>query len=125
MSREAALARVAALHAAMLATLVLVRHLLGSPVGGALLGGGLAGLSFATFWVFARSITEPRKKGLAILLGAVKITLYVGLSAAILGGWLVTDGIGFALGVSCFVAAAVVGALAGPLRGRALAVAGD
>jgi hypothetical protein len=124
MGRDVVLQRVGALHVALLGVLVLAQLGFGYPLKGALLGGGLAGFSFVTFWVVARSITEPRKKGLAILLGVLKISFYLALSAAILRGHLVADGVGFALGVSCFVAATVIGALTNPIRG-AFTVAGD
>jgi hypothetical protein len=125
MSKDVVLQRVGAVHAGLLSALVVARFGLGYPVEGALLGGGLAGFSFLTFWVFARSVTEPRKKGLAILLGVLKVSFYLALTAAILCGRLVTDGSGFAFGVSCFVVATVIGALAGPIGGGAVPVTGD
>lgn len=111
MANDLVLHRVAWTHAASLAALALVLGLLGWPLRGALLGGGLAGFSFVTFWVVARSIVEPRRRGLAMLLGSLKIVAYLSLSAAVLSGRLVADASGFALGVSCFVAAALIAAL--------------
>jgi hypothetical protein len=125
MNRDLVLQRVAVAHVGLLTVLLIAQHLLGLPHRGALLGGGLAGFSFVTFWVVARSITEPRKKSWAIVLGALKIVLYLGLSAAVLAGRLVADGGGFALGVSCFVAATMIGAFAWPVRGEVIVMARD
>lgn len=112
MRSDLVLQRVAKLHGALIVLLVSTLQLTGQPLRGALLGGGLAGLSFVTFWVVARSITEPRRKRLAAFLGVTKVTLYLGLSAAVLSGRLAADARGFALGVSCFVVAVVVAAFA-------------
>jgi hypothetical protein len=125
MNRDLALRRVAAVHVGLLAALLIAQHLLGLSHRGALLGGGLAGFSFVTFWVVARSITEPRRKGLAIVLGFLKIVFYLALSAAVLSGRLVADGGGFALGVSCFVAATVIVGLGWPVRSEVAAMARD
>lgn len=111
MAKDLVLRRVAMTHAVLLAVLGLVLQSFGWPLKGALLGGGLAGFSFVTFWVVARSITEPRRKGLAVLLGGLKIALYLSVSAAVLSGRLVADASGFALGISCFVAAVLIAAL--------------
>jgi hypothetical protein len=116
MNRDAVLLRVAALHTLLLGVLVATLALRGLALKGALLGGGLAGFSFLTFWVIARSITEPRKKALAVFLGSSKILLYLGLTALVLSGRLSADASGFALGVTCFVAAALGGALVGSPR---------
>lgn len=113
MARDLVLRRVALAHAALLAALALLLGLLGWPLRGVLLGGGLAGFSFVTFWVVARSIVEPRRRGIAMLLGSLKIVAYLTLSAAVLSGRLVADASGFALGVTCFVAAALIAALGG------------
>lgn len=117
MNRDVVLLRVAALYAGLLGALVVMLALRGLAIKGALLGGGLAGFSFVTFWVVARSITEPRKKSLAVALGSVKIFLYFGLTALVLSGRVSADASGFALGVTCFVAAACIGALVGSPRG--------
>jgi hypothetical protein len=84
---------------------LLTLALLGHPLRGALLGGSLIGVSFATFWTAARAITNPARRNLAIVLGVIKISLYLGLSAAVLSGRVVADADGFALGVSCFLLA--------------------
>ena len=105
MTSEGILWRVATTHAAFLAALVLALVSLGHPLRGAILGGSLMGASFATFWIAARAITNSARRSLAILLGVVKVTLYLGLSAAVLSGRVVADADGFALGVSCFLLA--------------------
>jgi hypothetical protein len=112
MSRDRVLYNVGATHAALLAAMSLALHAFGWPLKGPLLGGGLIGFSFVTFWIVARSITEPGRKPLAIVLGCLKVLLYLALSAAVLSGKLVADGEGFALGVSCFVLATLLVALA-------------
>jgi hypothetical protein len=112
MSSDVVLHYVGATHAAVLAAVSLVLWAFGWPIKGALLGGGLIAFSFVTFWVVARSITEPGRKPLAIVLGCLKVLLYLALSAAVLSGKLVADGEGFALGVSCFVLATLLVALA-------------
>ena len=119
MTSERTLWQVAGVHGALLATLVL---LLGAaqPRGqGALLGGGLIAFSFVSFWMVARSITHPRGRPVAIFLGSLKILLYFGLTAAALTGTLVTDGAGFALGVTSFVVAVVAVAAFQPRGDRA------
>ena len=113
MRRDVVLVRVAMLHAILLALLVAALASRELPVKGALLGGGLAGFSFVTFWVIARSITEPSKKAPAIALGSLKIVFYLALTGMVLSGRLSADPLGFALGVTCFVVATVVAALAG------------
>jgi hypothetical protein len=117
MSRDYVLYRVGIIHAALLAAMSLALHAFGWPLKGALLGGGLIGFSFVTFWVVARSITEPGRKPLAIALGCVKVLIYLALSAAVLSGRLVADGEGFALGVSCFVLATLLVTLTSKARG--------
>ncbi len=109
------LRRVGEAHASLVSALVLVLGLTGHPVRGALLGGALIGFAFATFWIAARAITDPARRRLAILLGAAKISLYLGLSAAVLSGCVVADADGFALGVSCFPLATLAVALRSPL----------
>ena len=111
MSRDQVLYQVGATHAALLAVVSLTLRALGWPLKGALLGGGLIGFSFVTFWVVARSITEPGRKPLATVLGSLKVLIYLAVSAAVLCGKLMADGEGFALGVSCFVFAALLVAL--------------
>jgi len=116
MSRDEALYYVAATHAALLAIVSLALRAFGWPLKGILLGGELIGFSFVTFWVVARSITEPGRKPLAIVLGSLKVLIYLAVSAAALSGKLVADGQGFALGVSCFVLATLLVALATKAR---------
>src|SRR5690349_10467495 len=101
MSRDRVLFRVGTAHTGLLALLLCVLRWLGWPLKGALLGGGLIGFSFVTFWMVARSVAEPGRRALAIALGGLKVVLYLGLSAAVLSGKLVADAEGFALGVTC------------------------
>ena len=116
MGRDRVLHQVGVTHAAFLAVMSIVLHRFGWPLKGTLLGGGLIGFSFVTFWVVARSITEPGRKPLAIVLGGLKVVIYLALSAAVLTGKLVADGEGFALGVSCFILATVLVAFATKFR---------
>jgi hypothetical protein len=109
------LRRVGEAHVALVSVLTLILGLTGHPVRGALLGGALIGLAFATFWIAARAITDPAKRKLATLLGVAKIALYLGLSAAVLSGRVVADADGFALGVSCFPLATLAVALRSPV----------
>jgi hypothetical protein len=108
MNEERILRRVAATHVALVAVLVAAFQALGWPLKGSLVGGGLIALSFATFWVVARAIVEPRRKVAAFALGMLKISLYFALSAAVLTGRFSADPLGFALGVSAFVAATIL-----------------
>jgi hypothetical protein len=105
MRSERILWRVGATHCALLSALLLALASSGHPLRGAMLGGSLIGISFATFWTAARAITNPARRSLAILLGVIKISLYFGLTAAVLSGRVVADADGFALGVSCFLLA--------------------
>jgi hypothetical protein len=105
MRSERVLWRVGAMHGALLSALLLALALCGHPLRGALLGGSLIGVSFATFWMVAHALTNPARRKLAIVLGVTKISLYLGLSAAVLSGQVVADADGFALGVSCFLLA--------------------
>jgi hypothetical protein len=112
MGSDRLLWRVGGAHGALVLALVFALVIFGHPVRGVLLGGSLIGFSFATFWIVARSITNPNRRGLAIVLGVIKVTLYLGLSAAVLSGRLVADADGFALGVSCFVVATLAAVFA-------------
>jgi hypothetical protein len=111
MSRDQTLSYVGATHAALLAIVSSALYVFGWPLKGTLLGGGLIGFSFVTFWVVSRSVIEPGRKPLAIVLGSLKVLVYLALSAAVLAGKLVADGEGFVLGVSCFVLATLLVAL--------------
>ena len=111
--REEALLRVGLLHGVFVLALVTVLATLGQPVRGAALGGGLMALSFVLLWAMGRSLVS-RREGLLPLLALAKISLYLGLAAAVLTGRLVADGTGFAAGVTCFLAAAVAAAVFRP-----------
>src|SRR5262249_25479911 len=112
MRAERVLWRVGAMHGALLSTLLLALALFGHPVRGAFLGGSRIGVSFVTCGTAARWITSPARRSLAIVLGVTKISLYLGMSAAVLSGRVVADADGFALGVSCFVLAVLMVAFA-------------
>jgi hypothetical protein len=112
MGRDEVLYQVGATHVGLLLFTCVALHALGWPLKGALLGGGLIGFSFVTFWVVARSVVEPGRKPLAIVLGGLKVLLYLTLTAAVLTGKVVADGGGFAVGVSCFILATLLVAIA-------------
>jgi len=109
MTGERVLWRVGAMHTTLLSGLLLALSTFGHPLRGALLGGSLIGISFATFWMAARSITDPAKRGIAVVLGVAKVFLFLALSAAVLSGQVVADADGFALGISCFLLATLTG----------------
>jgi hypothetical protein len=105
--------------ALVIASALLLR-LANRPLDGLFLGAALGGFSFLTFWALARTLVAPGRRGLAYALGATKIVLYLAITAAVLTGRLVVDPFGFAVGVSCFVLAAIGVALAGSVAGPAL-----
>lgn len=86
--------------------------------GGVLLGGGMIGLSVVLYAIGFRALVRHSGARLAIGILFVKLLAFLGL------GWLVfvarrdwhPDPIGFALGLTCFPAAAVWEALR--IRGR-------
>jgi hypothetical protein len=116
MNSQALLRSVAATHAGLVAASGVALAIAGQPLGGLLLGGALAGLSFVTFWALGRALVEPGRKAVAYVLGSFKILLYLALTAAVLSGRLVADALGFAIGVTCFVCAAIGVALAASPR---------
>ncbi len=111
---ESLLRRVAFVHVALLAAAAVAIHRLGGRLDGLAFGGGLAAFSYFTFWVMARTLVQPDRKALAYVLGSAKVLLYLGLTAAVLSGKVVTDAAGFAVGVTCFVTAVIGTALAWP-----------
>lgn len=117
MTRPAALLQIATAHAALLAALLLVLGVTGRPLRGALLGGGLMALSMLLFAATARAAVAARRLFVAAL-ASFKILLYLGLATAVLTGWVVADGVGFAAGVTCFVVATVGFAFLGPAVGE-------
>lgn len=120
MGRETLLRRVAVSELALVVASAVVMRIANRPLDGLLLGAALAGFSFLTFWALARTLVAPGRRGLAYALGATKILLYFGITAAVLSGRLVADPLGFAVGVSCFVFAAIGVGLAGAAAGPAL-----
>jgi hypothetical protein len=113
------LARVQARHWSLVAVVGTVAALAGRPgVGGVILGGSVIGLSVLLYALGLRSLVQRTGPLLAIGLLFVKLAAFLGL------GWLAftagnehrPDPIGFAVGVTCFPAAAVWEALRA--RGR-------
>ena len=120
MTKEALLWRVAMAELSLVIASAVCLRLAGRPLDGLLLGAALGGFSFLTFWALARTLVTPGRRGIAYALGAMKILLYFGITALVLSGRLVVDPLGFAVGVSCFVVAAIGVALAGSAAGPAL-----
>ena len=114
MNRQILLRRVMSAHMALLAAAAIFLHARGLPLDGLFLGGLLGGFAFVTFWAIARTLVDPSRKALAYVLGSMKILLYFGLTAAVLTGRLVADPLGFAIGITCFVASIVGVALVAP-----------
>ncbi|MGH7899103.1 MAG: hypothetical protein ACREQQ_14200 [Candidatus Binatia bacterium] len=107
MDKNVVLVRVGVTHVLLLVALLVALRVSGLPLRGALLGGGLIGFSFVCFWGIAGAIAAGNRRSLGFALAMLKILAYLGLTATILTGKLTADGGGFALGVSCFVMAAV------------------
>jgi hypothetical protein len=110
----ASLRRLQVRHWSLVAGTVAVAFLLGRPgVGGILTGGATIGLSVLLYSVGLRAMVRRARPRLAIGLLFVKLAALVGL------GWLVLaagrdrrpDPVGFAVGLTCFPAAAVWEAL--------------
>ena len=107
MKQEFLLVRVAWLHAALVTAAVIAAVAAGWSVRGLVAGGAVTAASLLLIWGMARLTLRERRRALA-LLASVKILLYLALLTAALTGWLVVDGEGFALGITCFVVATVV-----------------
>ncbi len=108
------LSRIQATHWGLLAVAAAAATVAGTPgVGGVLLGGGVIGLSVLLYAIGLRAMLKRTGARLAIGMLFVKLLAFLGL------GWLVfvarrdwhPDPIGFALGLTCFPAAAVWEAL--------------
>jgi hypothetical protein len=104
------LARIQRRHWALVLGTVLLAALTGKPgAGGVLLGGGVIGLSVFLYALGLESVLRRTRPLLAIGLLFAKLAAFLGL------GWLAftagkehrPDPIGFAVGVTCFPAAAV------------------
>ena len=113
-STSASLSRIQARHWGLLTLAAGAAAIAGAPgVGGVLLGGGMIGLSVALYAVALRALLGRTSARLAIGILFVKLLAFLGL------GWLAfvagrawhPDPIGFALGLTCFPAAAVWEAL--------------
>ena len=118
-SASASLSRIQARHWGLVAVAVAGATAAGAPgIGGVLLGGGTIGLSLILYAAGLRALLKRTDQRLAIGILFVKLLAFLGL------GWLVfvarrswhPDPIGFALGLTCFPAAAVWEAL--KIQGR-------
>ena len=114
MTSAASLSRLQVRHWTLVAIAAAVAAIAGRPgVGGVLLGGGVIGASVLIYVVGLGSVLGRGSPRLAIGLLFVKLAAFLGL------GWLAfavgraqrPDPIGFAVGVTCFPAAAVWEAL--------------
>jgi hypothetical protein len=110
MTAAPSLVRIQQRHWALVLGAALLAALAGKPgAGGVLLGGGAIGLSVLLYALGLRSVLRRAHPLLAIGLLFAKLAAFLGL------GWLAftagkdhrPDPIGFALGVTCFPAAAV------------------
>jgi hypothetical protein len=115
----ASLSRLQVRHWSLVAVATALASAIGVPSArSTLLGGGAIGLVVLAYAGAARLLLRHRRPSLAIALLFVKLAAFLGL------GWLVftregvsrPDPIGFALGLSCFPAAAVWEAMR--VRGR-------
>lgn len=97
-------------HWGLVGVATLIAILVGRPgAGGVLLGGGAIGLSVLLYSLGLRAMVRTVRPQLAIGLLFVKLAILVGL------GWLALaagrdhrpDAVGFAIGLTCFPAAAV------------------
>lgn len=114
MTSGASLSRLLLRHGGLVALASGVSVVAGRPgLGGVLLGGGVIGLSVIIYAVGLRTLLRGASPRLAIALLFVKLAAFLGL------GWLAfaagrahrPDPIGFAVGITCFPAAAVWEAL--------------
>ena len=110
MLREDILRRVGLVHAALLAVFGLGLAASGFPVKGILLGGGAMALSAGFLWGTARAVIDGRRAAV-LAFGTLKFVTYLGLVVLVLGGRLHADGVGFAIGITCFLVATVIVAL--------------
>ena len=116
----ASLSRIQARHWGLVGATAALAALLGGPgVGGVLLGGGALGLSVFLYALGLRLVLRSGRPRLAIGVLFVKLAAFLGLGwlAFASGRVLRPDPIGFALGLSCFPAAAVWEAMAMRERG--------
>ena len=107
---SASLSRLQARHWVLVALLAVVAVATGTPrLGGVLLGGGAIGLSVAIYAAAARLLVGGEHRRLAIGLLFAKLLAFLGLGSVILasGEGRHPDPLGFALGLTCFPAAAV------------------
>lgn len=110
MTSSVSLSRLQARHWALVAVAAAVAALAGAPgVGGVLIGGAVIGMSVFLYAVGFGMFTDPKRRRLAIGVFFVKLVALLGLGWLVLGSGLemTPDPLGFAVGLTCFPAAAV------------------
>jgi hypothetical protein len=78
---------------------------------GIALGGLAIGGATLLFWAIGRALVAGSRRSTLAFLAALKISAYLLLVGAAFSGWLRVDGLGFAVGITCFPTAVVVGTL--------------
>lgn len=111
MRRDGVLVRIALVHASLVVVLAIVCAARGWPVRGLLIGGGLAGFSFVSFWTIARAILVPGTTVLAAAFNITKVLLYLALVVLVMSGRLTADATGIGIGITSFVVSAIATAL--------------
>lgn len=79
--------------------------------GGIMLGAAAIGLATFLFWAIGRALVLGARRSVLAALAATKILGYLLLVAAAFSGRLTVDGLGFAVGITCFPTAVVVSTL--------------
>lgn len=79
--------------------------------GGIVLGGIAIGGATLLFWAIGRALIVGARRSTLAALSTLKLSAYLLLVAAAFSGWLRVDGLGFAVGITCFPTAVVVGTL--------------
>ena len=110
MTSSGSLSRLQARHWGLVAAATLGAALVGAPgAGGVLVGGAVMGVSVLLYAVAFGLLTDPRRRRLAIGVFFVKLAALLGLGWLVLGSGIeiTPDPLGFAVGLTCFPAAAV------------------
>lgn len=79
--------------------------------GGIVLGGIAIGGATLLFWAIGRALVVGARRSTLAVLSTLKVSAYLLLVGAAFSGWLRVDGLGFAIGITCFPTAVVVGTL--------------
>ena len=79
--------------------------------GGIVLGGLAIGGAALLFWAIGRALVVGARRWTLAVLSTLKVSAYLLLVGAAFSGWLRVDGLGFAIGITCFPTAVVVGTL--------------